>query len=65
MNKEPMTRGEQTGWILLTVAAGFLAVLYVITRVPASNPYADCQRIIGWDEECKTGVAVRILNRSY
>ena len=59
-----MTRSTQTLWILGAMAVALWAVCYFVTRLPESNDYAKCQRIIGpMDQQCKTDVAVDHLRR--
>lgn len=64
--KQDMTRHTQTWLIIAAMALALWPVLYYVTRLPASNPYAKCQVIFGpMDRKCETQVAIDILNRSY
>lgn len=54
-----MTRGQQTAWIVGTLIAIALAFAYWATRLPESDPFAECQRIIGHDNACRAKVAAR------
>lgn len=60
-----MTRSQQTFWVVLTIAAFGLAILYHVTRLPEGHPYAKCQRIIGSDGACRADVAIDQMRRGY
>ena len=61
-----MTRETQTMWIVGAIALALWAILFFMTRLPESNDYAKCQRIIGpMDQQCKSDVAIKHLSRGY
>ena len=49
--------------LLAIVAIIGLAILYNVTRLPAGDPYAKCQRIIGMDGACEAKVAMSQMAR--
>ncbi|WP_447752044.1 hypothetical protein [Sphingopyxis fribergensis] len=49
--------------LLAIVAVIGLAILYNVTRLPAGDPYAKCQRIIGMDGACEAEVAASQMMR--
>lgn len=49
--------------LLAIVAVIGLAILYHVTRLPAGDPYAKCQRIIGMDGACEAEVAASRMMR--
>lgn len=59
--KSEMSRGAQTAWIVGVLILMGLVALYFATRVDETSPYAECQRIIGWDEDCRLKIALRSL----
>lgn len=56
--------GSNTTHLLLSIVAIIgLAILYHVTRLPAGDPYAKCQRIIGMDGACEADVAISQMKR--
>lgn len=56
--------GFSTTHLLLSVITVIgLAILYNVTRLPAGDPYAKCQRIIGMDGACEADVAISQMRR--
>ena len=60
-----MTRGQQTAWIVGTLIAIALAFAYWATRLPESDPFAKCQRIIGYDSACRAKVAASQMMKGF
>lgn len=54
---------NMTHLLLSVVAIIGLAILYNVTRLPAGDPYAKCQRIIGMDGACEAEVAYSQMMR--
>lgn len=52
-----------THGLLVVIAVIGLAILYNMTRLPAGDPYAKCQQIIGHDTSCRADVAISQMRR--
>lgn len=56
------SRGAMTACIVGAILVVGLAILYVITRAdPATDRYAECQTLFGYDQNCKYEVSLRRL----
>ena len=63
--EKPMTRRAQTQWIVGAILAGIAVFTYFETRLPASDPRAKCQLLIGMDGHCLTKVTIDRLDSRY
>ncbi|GGJ52593.1 hypothetical protein CDQ92_15050 [Sphingopyxis bauzanensis] len=66
---EKKTKGESDSNVSLNtallaiIAVIGLAILYKVTRLPETDPYAKCQRIVGMDGACEADVAAGQMMR--
>lgn len=60
-----MSRGQQTVWIVGTIAVVGMAILYNVTRLPDNHPWKECERIIGMNDACVARIAGRELMKGY
>lgn len=53
------TRSFARGLIGLWLSAAIIlaAGLYLATRLPENHRYRECQKLFGWDEECRSRIA--------
>lgn len=57
----PMTRGQQTAWIVGAIGLVAAGALYYVTRLPEGHPYKSCEGIVMIDTACKANIAARMM----
>lgn len=61
LSTQPMTRGQQTAWIVGAIAVVGAGALWYSTRLPEGHAFKSCQGIILMDNRCKALAGAKMM----